>query len=176
MNKKVDRFNHQLCENILAYFPSYAEAEQTVFALGKAGFDAQKLSIVGKEYQLSKRADGSLACEHPATAKVAGNSYWGSLVGGLGGILAGGVELSQTEISLLRIVYPLTGVLLGWLFAAMIVGFAGVFGDLQMSRAKVPNFRATTPANDFIIWVSGSREDVFQSKQMLAKFRCEATP
>ncbi len=165
MSKKVDRFNQQLTENILAYFSSYAEAEQTVLALSQAGFDAQKLSIVSKEYQLSKRASGAVALNHPATTEATGNNYWGSLIGGVVGILAGVVELSQAGLSLLIIVYPLAGVLLGWLFAAVSVGVFGAAGF----DARVPNFEARVPADDFIIWVSGSREDVLQSKQMLEK-------
>ncbi len=167
MSKKVDRFNQQLCENILAYFSSYAEAEQTVLALSKAGFDAQKLSIVSKEYQLSKRAGGALRWEDPATTEVVGSGYWGSFIGGSIGILAGVLELSQAGMSLRVFVYPIAGVLLGWLFAAVGVGFAGVFGNLQIFTAKMSGFQVRVPANDFIIWVSGSREDVLQSKQML---------
>jgi hypothetical protein len=168
MSNKVDRFNQQLGENILAYFSSYAEAEQTVIALSQAGFDPQKLSIVSKEYQLSKRASGAVVLKHSATTEATGNNYWGSLIGGVVGILAGVVELSQAGMSLLVFIYPIAGVLLGWLFAAMSVGVAGVFG-VSSFNAKVPNFEARVPADDFIIWVSGSREDVLQSKQMLAK-------
>ena len=167
MSKKVDRFNQQLCENILAYFSSHAEAEQTVIALSKAGFDAQKLSIVSKEYQLSKHAGGALIWEHLATTESAGSGYWGSFIGGSVGTLAGAIELAQVGVSLRVFVYPIAGVLLGWLFAAVSVGFAGVFGNLGMSTARVSGFQARVPANDFIIWVSGSREDVLQSKQML---------
>ena len=167
MSKKVDRFNQQLCENILAYFPSYAEAEQKVLALSQAGFDARKLSIVGKEYQLSRRAGGSLAWEHPATPAATGDGYWGSLVGGLLGGLAGVVELSHDGMSLLVAIYPIAGVLIGSFVGAMLVGFAGVFGDLQMPQSQVLNSKARVPADDFIIWVSGSTEDVLQSKQIL---------
>ena len=167
MSKKVDRFNRQLCENILAYFSSYAEAEQTVLALSQAGFDDRKLSIIGKEYQLAKCAGGSLAWEHPAQAEVTGGGYWGSCVGGLLGILAGISELFHDGSSWLVVIYPIMGVLLGSFVAATIIGFAGVFGNLQMPQARVLNSEARVPADNFIIWVSGSSEDVRRSKQML---------
>ena len=167
MAKQVDRFNQQLCENILAYFSSYAEAEQTVLALSQAGFDPRKLAIVGKEYQLSKRAGDALSWAHPATAEVAGGGYWGSCGGGLVGILAGIAELTNNGLSLLVAIYPVAGILLGSLVAAVIIGCAGVFGDSPLPRSQVLNSKARVPAADFMIWVSGSVEDVIQSRQIL---------
>ena len=39
---------------IVASFPSHAEAERVVLELQKEGFDMQKLSIIGKDYQTTE--------------------------------------------------------------------------------------------------------------------------
>ena len=39
---------------VVDHFPSHADAERAVLELQKAGFDMQKLSIVGKDYQTTE--------------------------------------------------------------------------------------------------------------------------
>jgi hypothetical protein len=165
MSKKIGRFNKQLCENIIANFTSKAEAEKAVLALDRAGFDPQKLSIVGKEYQLFEQI-GGLSWQQ-SKAEVAGGYYWGSLVGGLLGVFAGIAELSLNGVSLVVIAAPMAGVLMGWLIAAVIGGCSDVFGDWKIPTNKVLNSAYSAPTGDFIIWVTGTSEDVIESKQIL---------
>jgi predicted nucleic acid-binding Zn ribbon protein len=40
-----------MTHTIVAHFPSHVEAEMVVLELQKEGFDMQKLSIIGKDYQ-----------------------------------------------------------------------------------------------------------------------------
>jgi uncharacterized membrane protein len=74
---------------IVAHFPSHTEAETVVRELQQQGFDMQKLSIVGKDYQTNEHVRGFLSWKDTAKAGAAGGGYWGSFVGGLFGILAG---------------------------------------------------------------------------------------
>ena len=46
---------------IVAHFPSHTEAETVVRELQQQGFDMQKLSIVGKNYQTSEHVQGFLS-------------------------------------------------------------------------------------------------------------------
>jgi len=45
---------------VVAHFPDHAEAERVVLDLQKEGFDMQKLSIIGKDYQTTEHVRGFL--------------------------------------------------------------------------------------------------------------------
>ncbi len=47
-------YNH----TIVGTFPSHVEAERAVLELQKEGFDMQKLSIIGKDYQTAEHVRG----------------------------------------------------------------------------------------------------------------------
>ena len=162
---------------IVAHFPSHTEAETVVRELQQQGFDMQKLSIVGKDYQTSEHVQGFLSWQDTAKAGAAGGGYWGSFVGGLFGILAGAGVIFIPGMAPLVIAGPITGVLAGWLEgilvggtgAAAIGGLAGALGGLGIPKNEVLKYETKIQAGEFIILVTGTNEDVTQAKQMLDK-------
>lgn len=63
-------------------FPSHVEAEAAVLDLQKAGFDMQKISIIGKDYQTAEHIRGFLTWKDTAKAGAGEAGYWApSLVG-----------------------------------------------------------------------------------------------
>jgi hypothetical protein len=52
-----------MTHTIVAHFPSHVEAERVVLELQKEGFDMQKLSIIGKDYQTTEHVRGFLTWE-----------------------------------------------------------------------------------------------------------------
>jgi uncharacterized membrane protein len=102
-----------MTHTIVGHFPSHTEAERAVLELQKAGFDMQKLSIVGKDYQTNEHVRGFLTWQDTAKVGAAGGGYWGSFVGGLFGILAGAGVLFIPGMAPLVIAGPITGVLAG---------------------------------------------------------------
>jgi uncharacterized membrane protein len=105
---------------IIAHFPSHTEAEAVVRELQQQGFDMQKLSIVGKDYQTSEHVRGFLSWKDTSKAGAAGGAYWGSFVGGLFGILAGAGVIFIPGMAPLVIAGPITGVLAGWLEGSIV--------------------------------------------------------
>ncbi|MEH2091824.1 general stress protein [Nostoc sp.] len=80
-----------LCKHeTVKVFPSHVEAETAVLELQKAGFDMQKISIIGKDYQTTEHIRGFLTWKDTAKAGAGEAGYWGSFFGGLFGILTGG--------------------------------------------------------------------------------------
>jgi uncharacterized membrane protein len=162
---------------IIAHFPSHTEAERVVLELEKSGFDMQKLSIVGKDYETSEHVRGFLSWKDTAKAGAAGGGYWGSFVGGLFGILAGAGVLFIPGMAPLVIAGPITGVLAGWLEgtivggagAAAIGGLAGALGGLGIPKNEVIKYETKIQAGEFIILVTGNEADVSQAKQTLEK-------
>jgi uncharacterized membrane protein len=166
-----------MTHTIVAHFPSHVEAERVVLELQKEGFDMQKLSIIGKDYQTTEHVRGFLTWKDTAKTGAAGGAYWGSFVGGLFGILAGAGVLFIPGMAPLIIAGPIVGVLAGWLegtlvggvSAAAVGGLAGALGGLGIPKHEVLKYETQIQAGEFIILVTGSNEDVSQVKQMLDK-------
>jgi uncharacterized membrane protein len=160
---------------VVAHFPSHAEAERVVLELQKKGFDMQKLSIIGKDYQTSEHVRGFLTWKDTAKAGATGGAYWGSFVGGLFGILAGAGVVFIPGMAPLVIAGPIAGVLAGWLEgtlvggagAAAVGGLAGALGGLGIPKHEVVKYETQIQAGEFIILVTGSNEDVSQARQIL---------
>jgi uncharacterized membrane protein len=162
---------------IIGHFPSHAEAERVVLELQKEGFDMQRLSIIGKDYQTTEHVRGFLTWKDTAEAGATGGAYWGSFVGGLFGILAGAGVLFIPGMAPIVIAGPIAGVLAGWLEgtlvggagAAAVGGLAGALSGLGIPKHELLKYETKIQAGEFIILVTGSDEDVRQAKQMLER-------
>ncbi|UKP01190.1 general stress protein [Nostoc sp. UHCC 0870] len=166
---------------VVAHFPSHAEAERVVLELQKSGFDMQKLSIIGKDYQTTESVRGFLTWKDTAKAGAAGGGYWGSFVGGLFGILAGAGVVFIPGFAPIIIAGPIVGVLAGWLegtlvggaSAAAVGGLAGALSGLGIPKHEILRYETKIQAGEFIILVTGNKDDVSQAKQMLGKISHE---
>jgi uncharacterized membrane protein len=166
-------YNHR----IVGAFPSHVEAERAVVELQKAGFDMQKLSIIGKDYQTSEHVRGFLTWKDTAKAGAVGGGYWGSFVGGLFGILVGAGVLFIPGMGTVVVAGPVAGVLAGWLEGtlvggagtAAVGGLVGALGGLGIPENEVLKYETQIKAGEFVVLVTGSDEDVSQAKQMLDK-------
>lgn len=168
---------------IVASLPSHTEAEQVVLELQKLGFDMQKLSIIGKDYQTREHVRGFLTWKDTAKAGAASGGYVGSFVGGLFGILAGAGVLFVPGMTPVVIAGPIVGVLAGWLEGllvggaggAAIGGLASALAGLGFSDHEVLKYETKIQAGEFLILVTGSSEDVKQAEQMLDKASYQAS-
>jgi len=160
------------------------EAERVVLELQKEGFDLQKLSILGKDYQTTEHVRGFLTWKDTAKAGATGGGYWGSFVGGLFGILAGAGVVFIPGMAPIVVAGPIAGVLAGWLEGtlvggvgtAAVGGLAGALGGLGIPKHEVLKYETQVQAGEFIILVTGSDEDVRQAKQMLDRISHEISP
>jgi uncharacterized membrane protein len=167
----------EFTHTIVAHFPSHTEAETVVRELQQQGFDMQKLSIIGKDYQTNEHVRGFLSWKDTAKTGATGGGYWGSFVGGLFGILAGAGVIFIPGMAPLIIAGPITGMLAGWLEgtlvggagAAAIGGLAGALGGLGIPKNEVLKYETKIQAGEFIILVTGTTEDVTKAKQMVDK-------
>lgn len=168
---------------IIGQFPSHTEAERVVLELQKEGFDLQKLSIVGKDYQTAEQVGGFLTWKDTAQAGAAASGYWGSFVGGLFGILAGAGVLFIPGMAPLIIADPITGVLAGWLEgtlvggagAAAVGGLAGALAGLGIPSHEVLKYETQIQAGEFMLLVTGSEADIGQAKRMLDRISHEVS-
>jgi uncharacterized membrane protein len=168
---------------VIGQFPSHTEAERVVLELEKEGFDLQKLSIIGKDYQTSEQVRGFLTWKDAAKTGAASGGYWGSFVGGLFGILAGAGVLFIPGIAPIVVAGPVTGMLAGWLegtvvggaATAAVGGLAGALAGLGIPTHEVLKYETQIQAGAFMLLVTGSNEDVSQAKRMLDRISHEVS-
>jgi len=151
--------------------------------LQKEGFDLQKLSIIGKDYQKNEQVRGFFTWKDTAQAGAASGGYWGSFVGGLFGILAGAGVLFIPGMAPIVIAGPITGVLAGWLegtvvggaATAAVGGLAGALAGLGIPTHEVLKYETQIQAGAFMLLVTGSNEEVSQAKRMLDRISHEVS-
>ena len=77
---------------VVALYETHAEAEEAVRELQKSGFDMQKLSIVGKDYQTEEDVVGYYTTGGRMKAWGKSGAFWG----GLWGMLFGSASVSRS--------------------------------------------------------------------------------
>ena len=158
-------------------FPSHVEAEAAVLELQKAGFNMQKISIIGKDYQTTEHIHGFLTWKDTAKAGAGEAGYWGTFFGGLFGILTGVGLLFIPGIGPVIIAGHVAGVLAGWIEgmvvggvgAAVAGGLVGALVGLGIPKDKALKYETEIKAGKFMVIVSGTDEQINQAQQILQK-------
>lgn len=156
-------------------FPSHFEAEAAVLELQKAGFDMQKISIIGKDYQTTEHVRGFLTWKDTAKAGAGEAGYWGTFFGGLFGILTGVGLLFIPGIGPVIIAGHVAGVLAGWIEgmvvggvgAAVAGGLVGALLGLGIPKEQALKYETEIKAGKFMIIVSGTDKEIDQAQQIL---------
>jgi hypothetical protein len=115
------------------------------------------------------RSRSSIPFGQCSASAVSGGSYGICVVSGIVGIFAGARFLSIEGLSLFALIYPLIGVLIGWLSAAVMGAVVETLGFLAMPHQPQFNYQPPTSPQDLMIWATGSDENSLQAKQMLIK-------
>ena len=160
---------------VVSIFPTHVEAEAAVLDLQKVGFDMNKISIIGRDYQTTEHVRGFLTWKDTAKAGAVGAGYWGSFFGGLFGILTGVGLLFIPGVGQVIIAGPIAGVLAGWIEglivggvgAAVAGGLVGALVGLGIPKEKALKYETDIKAGKFMVIVSGTDEEVNQAQQIL---------
>lgn len=158
-------------------FPSHVEAEAAVLELQKAGFDMQKISIIGKDYQTTEHIRGFLTWKDTAKAGAGEAGYWGSFFGGLFGILTGVGLLFIPGVGPVIVAGHVAGVLAGWLEgmvvggvgAAVAGGLVGALVGLGIPKEQALKYETEIKAGKFMVIVSGTDEEIERAQQILTR-------
>ncbi|MBD3884845.1 hypothetical protein IFO70_24215 [Phormidium tenue FACHB-886] len=160
---------------VVDMFPSHVEAEAAVLKLQKAGFDMQKISIIGQDYQTTEHVRGFLTWKDTAKAGAGEASYWGSFFGGLFGILTGVGLLFVPGVGPVIVAGHVVGVLAGW-FEGMIVGglgaavaggLVGALVGLGVPKNEALKYETEIKAGKFAVIISGTDEEISQAQRIL---------
>jgi hypothetical protein len=188
MSLTIDRFiflreNRSMTDKheAMNIFPSHVEAEAAVLDLQKAGFDMQKISIIGKDYQTTEHIRGFFTWKDTAKAGAGEAGYWGSFFGGLFGILTGVGLLFIPGVGPVIVAGHITGVLAGWIEgtivggvgAAVAGGLVGALVGLGIPKEKALKYETEIKAGKFIVIVSGTDEEIDRAQQVLKNAELE---
>jgi len=151
----------------VATYTQHQQAEDAVKVLQQAGFDMQKISIIGKDYRLEEHVVGYLNAGE--RAKIFGKlgAFWGGLLG----ILFGSAILAIPAVGQVIILGPLAALIFGGLEGAVLVGGAsalvGAMTAIGIPKNSVLRYENAIKAGEFLLVVHASAEDVLHAKSLL---------
>lgn len=102
----------------VATYAEHQQAENAVKDLQRAGFDMQKISIIGKDYRLEEHVVGYLNAGDRARIFGKLGAFWGGLLG----ILFGSAMLSIPVVGQVIVLGPLAALIFSGLEGAVLVG------------------------------------------------------
>jgi hypothetical protein len=152
---------------LIAVFDSHDKVEAAVRALGQAGFDMKKLSVVGKDYHTEEKVVGF----YNAGDRV---KFWGKLGafwGGLFGILFSAAFLVIPVFGHLIVLGPLASMLVSGAYGAAVTGGLTALGaalySIGIPKDSVVNYESALKADKFLLLVHGTPEEAARAEQLL---------
>ena len=152
---------------VVGIYNSHTDAEAAIKALQKSGFDMQKLSIAGKDYQTE---------EHVIGFYNAGDrmQFWGirgALWGWLGGLLVGAALFVIPGLGPVIVFGPLVGGLVGAMGGAVVVGGLSALGaglySIGIPKDSIMEYETALKADKFLVMASGTANEVATAKRIL---------
>jgi uncharacterized membrane protein len=156
---------------VIAVYDTHEKAEEAVRELEKSGFDMQKLSIVGKDYQTEEEVVGYYTTGDRMKAWGGKGAFWG----GLWGLLFGSAFFLIPGIGPLLAAGPLVGWIVGALEGAVVVGGLSALGaglySIGIPKDSIIEYETLIKAGEFVVIAHGSPEEVSTAKGTLAGTR-----
>ena len=152
---------------MVGVYNSHTDAEAAVKEIEKSGFDMQKLSIVGKDYQTE---------EHVVGYYNAGDrmQFWGTLGafwGWLGGLLVEAALFVIPGLGPVIVFGPLVGGLVGALGGAVVVGGLSALGaalySIGIPKESIVEYEAALKSEKFLVMAYGTADEVATAKRIL---------
>lgn len=160
--------------SIVAFYPSHVATEAAIKELQQSGFDMEKLSVVGRDYQTAEQRVGSYNVGERMKACCETGAVWT----GLWGVLFGSAFFWIPGLRL-----PLAAVLfLGWIIKTMentvvIDGLhaigAGLY-RLGIPKSMVSRYETAFKTGKFALIAHCSMDETTHTKEMLNHTRPEA--
>ena len=167
ISKKLEESDTSNKSAVVAIYNTHIEAEEAVHELQKSGFDMQKLSIVGKDYQTEEEVVGYYTTGDRMKAWGKTGAFWG----GLWGLMFGSAFFLIPGIGPLLAAGPLVGWIIGALEGAVVIGGlsalgAGLYG-IGIPKDSIIEYETHVKAGKFVVIVHGSSDEASKSKSIL---------
>jgi uncharacterized membrane protein len=151
----------------VALYDQHSQAESAVKTLQRAGFDMNKISIVGKDYETEEHVMGFLNAGDRARIFGKYGAFWGGLIG----MLFGSALLFVPVVGHIVILGPLAAMLFSGVQGAVVVGgvsaLAGALMAIGIPRDSVLRYETALKANKFVLMVHGDSQDIARARDVL---------
>jgi hypothetical protein len=149
--------------SVVAVFQNHADAEEAVRALEKGGIPIQKISIIGRDFQLREDVQGYY---RPSDAAKEGAGF-GAWFGGLWGMLMGFGLFLLPGAGPLIVLGPLAGLIAGAISGAGVGALVSGLMALGIDKEKALKLQARLQAGEFLVTVAGMPEEIERARQIL---------
>lgn len=152
---------------IVGVYNTHTEAEAAIKALQQSGFNMQKLSIVGKDYQTE---------EHVLGYYNVGDRmrFWGTqgaIWGGLWGMLFGSAFFLIPGLGPLIVLGPLVSWLVGALEGAAVVGGVSALGaalySIGIPKDSIVEYETALQSDKLLVIAHGTADEVAMAKRII---------
>lgn len=159
----------------VATYETHEEAEEAVRDLQQAGFDMQKLSIIGKDYQLEEDVIGYYTVGDRMKSWGKAGAFWG----GLWGLLTGSALFIIPGIGPILAAVPIVGWIVGVVEGMAIGGGLSALGaalfSIGIPENSIIEYETDIRAGKFVVIAHGTLEEVSKIEGTLAKTKHRGT-
>lgn len=149
--------------SVVAVYRHHADAEDAVHRLERAGIPMQKISIIGRNFELREDVQGYY---RPGDAALEGAGF-GAWMGGLFGLLMGFGMFVFPVAGTLIVLGPLAGMIAGAISGAGVGALVNGLMALGIPKDRALKYQSRLQAGEFLVTVTGTAEEVARAKEVL---------
>ena len=149
--------------SVVAVYRNHADAEEAVRRLERAGIPLQKISIIGRNFELREDMQGYY---RPSDAALEGAGF-GAWVGGLFGLLMGFGLFVFPVAGTLIVLGPLAGMIAGAVSGAGLGALVSGLMALGIPKDEALKYQARLQAGEFLVTVTGTPEEAARAREVL---------
>jgi uncharacterized membrane protein len=150
-------------ESVIAMYSSHTEAEDAVHKLKRGGIPLERISIIGRNFQVREDIQGYY---RPSDAVKEGAGF-GAWFGGLFGLLAGFGLFVFPVVGPLIVLGPLAGLIAGAATGAGIGALVSGLMAMGVSKEEALKYKSRVEAGEFLVTVIGSPEEIETARGIL---------
>jgi uncharacterized membrane protein len=152
----------------VAVFKNHGAAETAIKKLAQAGFDINKLSVIGKGYHSDEKVVGFYNVGDRIKFWGRNGVYWG----GLWGLFLGGMFVSVPVVGQVVVLGYLATVAVAAIESAIVVGgvsaLSAALYSIGIPKDSVLEYEAAIKADEFLVVAHGTEEEAIRAKAILA--------
>ncbi len=153
--------------SVVAIYSTHSAAESAVKDLQHAGFNMQKLSIIGCDYHTDEHVIGYYNTGDRVKAWGKSGAFWG----GLWGFMFGSAFFFVPGVGPLFVAGPLAGWIVGALEGAAIVGGLSALGaalcSVGIPRDSIVQYETALKAGKFLVIANTSAPEIVRARETL---------
>ena len=150
-------------ESVIAVYSNHAEAEDAVHKLKRGGIPMEKISIIGRNFQVREDIQGYY---RPSDAAKEGAAF-GAWFGGLFGLLYGFGLFILPVAGPLIVLGPLAGLIAGAATGAGIGALVSGLMAMGISKEDALKYKSRIEAGEFLLAVLGTSEEIEKARGIL---------